>query len=294
MDHSEKEAPKTIVNWYPGHMTKTRRYIEKNIGLVDLAIEVADARIVKSSRNPDLDRLLGGKKRLVVLAKRDLADEEVNRAWESYFRATGQPVLFLNTLSGQGVSEILPTVRRLLADQLERAKAKGIRKTIRLMICGVPNSGKSTLINALCRRRAAEAQDRPGVTRGGQWYTLQKDVELLDTPGLLWNKFEDMQVGIHLALTGAVRDEVVDREALALELIRILQARYPQELEARYKLSATEGREPLDVYEEICCKRGFLLRGNDFDYTRCAAVLLDEFRSGKIGRISLEVPDAGA
>ncbi len=281
------------IQWYPGHMTKTRRYIEKNIGLVDLVIEVADARVVNSSRNPDFDRLLANKKRLTVLTKRDLADEKINKAWEAYFKKIGQPVLFLNTTTGQGVSDVLPMVRSILSEELERAKAKGMTKTIRLMMCGVPNSGKSTLINALCKRRAADAQDRPGVTRGGQWYTLQKDVELLDTPGILWNKFEDMQVGIHLALTGAVSDEVVDREGLALELIEILQAKYPHQLEERYKLPDIEGWAPLDVYEEICRKRGFLLRGNDFDYTRCAAVLLDEFRGGKIGRISLEEPDAG-
>ena len=281
------------IQWYPGHMTKTRRYIEKNIGLVDLVIEVADARVVNSSRNPDFDRLLANKKRLTVLTKRDLADEKVNKAWEAHFKKIGRPVLFLNTTTGQGVSEVLPMVRSILAEQLERAKAKGMTKTIRLMMCGVPNSGKSTLINALCKRRAADAQDRPGVTRGGQWYTLQKDVELLDTPGILWNKFEDMQVGIHLALTGAISDEVVDREGLALELIEILQAKYPRQLEERYKLPNIDGWAPLDVYEEICRKRGFLLRGNDFDYTRCAAVLLDEFRGGKIGRISLEEPDAG-
>lgn len=280
------------IQWYPGHMTKTRRYIEKNISLVDLVIEVADARVVNSSRNPDFDRLLAGKKRLTVLTKRDLADEKINKAWEAHFKAIGQPVLFLNTTTGQGVSDVLPTVRSILSEQLERAKAKGMTKTIRLMMCGVPNSGKSTLINALCKRRAADAQDRPGVTRGGQWYTLQKDVELLDTPGILWNKFEDMQVGIHLALTGAVSDEVVDREGLALELIEILQEKYPRQLEERYRLPDIEGWAPLDVYEEICRKRGFLLRGNDYDYTRCAAVLLDEFRGGKIGRISLEEPNA--
>ncbi len=278
------------IQWYPGHMTKTRRYIEKNINMVDVVIEVADARVVQSSRNPDFDRLLANKKRLTVLTKKDLADERVNRAWEAYFKSIGQSVLFLNSTTGQGVSEILPKVRELLSEQLERAKAKGMVKTIRIMMCGVPNSGKSTLINALCKRRATDAQDRPGVTRGGQWVTLQSDVDLLDTPGILWHKFEDMQQGIHLALTGAVKDDVVDREGLALELIEILQEKYPRELEARYKLDCIDGMAPLDVYEEICRKRGFLLRGNDFDYTRCAAVLLDEFRGGKIGRISLEEP----
>ncbi len=278
------------IQWYPGHMTKTRRYIEKNIGLVDLVIEVADARVVKSSQNPDFDRLLGNKKRLTVLTKKDLADEAVNQKWAAHFKEQGRTVLFLNNTTGQGVSDVIPAVRKMLKEQLDRAAAKGMTKTIRLMICGVPNAGKSTLINALCHRKAAEAQDRPGVTRGGQWVTLQKDVELLDTPGILWNKFEDQQVGIHLALTGAVKDDVVDKEGLALELIEILQEKYPEALEARYKIELYPGEPPLEVYEDICRKRGFLLRGNDFDYTRCAAVLLDEFRGGKIGRISLEEP----
>ena len=278
------------IQWYPGHMTKTRRYIEKNIGLVDLVIEVADTRVVKSSQNPDFDRLLANKKRLTVLTKRDLADETVNQKWAAHFKTMGRTVLFLNSTTGQGVSEVIPAVRQMLKESIDRAAAKGMTKTIRLMICGVPNSGKSTLINALCHRRAADAQDRPGVTRGGQWVTLQKDVELLDTPGILWNKFEDPQVGIHLALTGAVKDDVVDKEGLALELIEILQEKYPAALETRYKIELYPGEPPLEVYEDICRKRGFLLRGNDFDYTRCAAVLLDEFRGGKIGRISLEEP----
>lgn len=280
------------IQWYPGHMTKTRRYIEKSISLVDLVLEVVDARVAASSRNPDFDRLLAGKKRLIVLTKTDLADEAVTRRWVERFRGKGVPVVLTGGPAGQGAGEILPAVRRLLKEECDRAADRGMRKTIRLMICGVPNSGKSTLINALCRRRAAEAQDRPGVTRGGQWVTLQSDVELLDTPGILWNKFEDMQTGIHLALTGAVSDDVVDREGLALELIEILRNKYPTSLEGRYKIQVSSEDEPLELYERICRARGFIMRGNEFDYTRCAAVLLDEFRGGKLGRISLEEPDA--
>ncbi len=286
------EENRLLINWYPGHMTKTRRYIEKNISMVDLVIEVADARVVQSSQNPDFNRLLANKKRLMVLTKKDLADEAVSSRWMNYFKNEGRTVLLIDSAKGQGTSEILPTVRNMLKEQIDRAAEKGMRKTIRLMICGVPNSGKSTLINTLCRRRAAEAQDRPGVTRGGQWVTLSSDVELLDTPGILWNKFEDMQQGIHLALTGAIKDDVVEREELALELIKILRVKYPKSLEERYKIEVDADDMPLDIYEKICRARGFIMRGNEFDYTRCAAVLLDEFRGGKLGRISLEEPNA--
>lgn len=286
------EENRLLINWYPGHMTKTRRYIEKNISMVDLVVEVADARVVQSSQNPDFNKLLANKKRLMVLTKKDLADETISSRWMNYFKNEGRTVLLIDSAKGQGTNEILPTVRNMLKEQIDRAAAKGMKKTIRLMICGVPNSGKSTLINTLCRRRAAEAQDRPGVTRGGQWVTLSSDVELLDTPGILWNKFEDMRQGIHLALTGAIKDDVVDKEELALELIKILQEKYPQRLEERYKILINPEDMPLDIYENICRARGFIMRGNEFDYTRCAAVLLDEFRGGKLGRISLEEPDA--
>ncbi len=271
-------------------MTKTRRYIEKNIGLVDIVAETVDARCIRASQNPDFDRLLTGKPRLMIITKTDLADPDITSRWVNRFKNDGRACVCTALNTGRGVREILPAVRAALADKIERYAAKGMKKTIRMMICGVPNSGKSTLINSLCGRRAAQAQDRPGVTRGGQWVTLSSDVELLDTPGILWNKFKDMRCGLHLAFTGAVKDDVVDIETLALELLKFLREKYPSALEQRYNIELCESDAPLEIYEKICKRRGFILRGGDFDYERCAKILLDEFRGGKLGRISLEEP----
>ena len=278
------------IQWFPGHMTKTRRYIEKNIGLVDIVAETVDARCIRASQNPDFDRLLTGKPRLMIITKTDLADPDITSRWVNRFKNDGRACVCTALNTGRGVREILPAVRAALADKIERYAAKGMKKTIRMMICGVPNSGKSTLINSLCGRRAAQAQDRPGVTRGGQWVTLSSDVELLDTPGILWNKFKDMRCGLHLAFTGAVKDDVVDIETLALELLKFLREKYPSALEQRCNIELCESDAPLEIYEKICKRRGFILRGGDFDYERCAKILLDEFRGGKLGRISLEEP----
>lgn len=278
------------IQWFPGHMTKTRRYIEKNIGLVDIVAETVDARCIRASQNPDFDRLLTGKPRLMIITKTDLADPDITSRWVNRFKNDGRACVCTALNTGRGVREILPAVRAALADKIERYAARGMKKTIRMMICGVPNSGKSTLINSLCGRRAAQAQDRPGVTRGGQWVTLSSDVELLDTPGILWNKFKDMRCGLHLAFTGAVKDDVVDIETLALELLKFLREKYPSALEQRYNIELCESDAPLEIYEKICRRRGFILRGGDFDYERCAKILLDEFRGGKLGRISLEEP----
>lgn len=280
------------IQWFPGHMTKTRRYIEKNIGLVDIVAETVDARCIRASQNPDFDRLLSKKPRLMIITKTDLADPDVTSRWLNRFKKEGRSCVCVALNTGKGVKEILPAVRAALSDKIERYAAKGMKKTIRMMICGVPNSGKSTLINSLCGRRAAQAQDRPGVTRGGQWVTLSSDIELLDTPGILWNKFENMSCGLHLAFTGAVKDDVVDIETLAVELIKALKEKYPHSLTGRYGIEIRPESEPLSIYESICKRRGFILRGGEFDYERCAKILLDEFRGGKLGRISLEAPDA--
>ncbi len=280
------------IQWFPGHMTKTRRYIEKNIGLVDIVAETVDARCIRASQNPDFDRLLASKPRLMIITKTDLADPDITSRWLNSFSKQGRQCVCVALNTGRGVKEVLPAIRSVLAPKLESYAAKGMKKTIRMMICGVPNSGKSTLINSLCGRRAALAQDRPGVTRGGQWVTLSSDIELLDTPGILWNKFEDMQSGLHLAFTGAVKDDVVDIETLALELIRTLNTKYPSALGLRYGIDTASYSEPLEIYEAVCRRRGFILRGGELDYERCAKIMLDEFRAGKLGRISLEAPYA--
>lgn len=280
------------IQWFPGHMTKTRRYIEKNLGLVDLVAETVDARCIRASQNPDFDKLLANKKRLMIITKTDLADPDVTSRWLNRFRAQGRGCVCVALNSGKGVKDVLSAVREMLKEQTERYAAKGMKRTIRMMVCGVPNSGKSTLINALCGRRAAVAEDRPGVTRGGQWVTLSSDVELLDTPGILWNKFTDMTMGVHLAFTGAVKDDVVDMETLALELIKELRELYPDSLTSRYNITLDPEDEGLDIFDKICKRRGFIVRGGEPDYTRGARVILDEFRAGKLGRVSLEAPDA--
>lgn len=282
--------PDINIQWFPGHMTKTRRYIEKNISLVDIVAETVDARCIRASQNPDFDRLLAGKPRLMIITKTDLADPDVTSRWINYFKSLGREVITVSLVNGKNVNQVLPAVREALKDKIEKYSQKGMKKTIRMMICGVPNSGKSTLINSLCKKRAVVAEDRPGVTRGGQWVTLSSDIELLDTPGILWNKFTDMSIGLNLAFTGAVKDDVVDIETLALELIKTLTAKYPESIKNRFGID-TDGLEPLEVYEMICKRRGFILRGGDYDYERCAKILIDEFRAGKLGRISLEGPE---
>lgn len=283
---------KMNIQWFPGHMTKTRRYIEKNVSIVDIVAETIDARCIRASQNPDFDNLLKNKKRLMIITKTDLADPDITSKWLNYFRSQGRGAVAVSLANNKGVGDILPAVREMLSEQIQRYANKGMKKTIRMMICGVPNSGKSTLINSLCKRKTVVAEDRPGVTRGGQWVALSSDVELLDTPGILWNKFEDMNIGFNLAFTGAVKDDVVDVETLALELIKTLTLKYPDSLPSRYGDALYECESPLEIYEAICKRRGFILRGGDFDYERAARIILDEFRAGKLGRLSLESPNA--
>ena len=274
------------INWYPGHMKKTRELIQENLKLVDIVIELLDARIPESSRNPVIGELTASRTRLTVLNKADLADPEANIAWEKKLSENGDFVISLNSNSGEGVKKLLTALERI---QEEKNRDRERKKNLRMMIVGIPNVGKSSLINRLTGRKAAKTGDKPGVTRGKQWLTLQNGMMLLDTPGILWPKFEDPSVGLHLAFCGSIRDEIMDISDLGLELIKELLEKEPDKLRARYKVSEeTEGALP--VMEEIAANRGFIMSGKRIDYERTARTVLDEFRSAAIGRISLERP----
>ena len=285
------------IQWYPGHMTKTRRQIEADLSQVDMVAEIIDARIPISSRNPDIDALVGGKPRLVVLNRADQADEEANRLWAKHFRCQGHAVLETDAKTGKGVSWFSEVSRQLLSEQMERWRSKGqVGRPIRAMVVGVPNVGKSTFINQVAKRKSAKAGDRPGVTRGKQWVTVDQGLSLLDTPGILWPKFEDERVGLHLAYTGAVKDDVMDVETLACHLMDDLSRRYPEALQERYQLTLLERREENPVaygyqlLEGAAKRRGFLISGGDVDTERMARILLDELRAGKLGRFTFELP----
>jgi len=272
------------INWYPGHMKKTREMIQDNLKLVDVVIEVVDARIPNSSRNPIIDDLVKSKQRIIILNKTDLADGRENDKWANHFKEKGFLVLNMNCMSGAGVSQLLS-----LLTTLQKTKNEGqiLKRTLRMMIVGVPNVGKSSLINRLTGKKSTQVGDRPGVTKGKQWLTIQNDMQLLDTPGILWPKFEDPNVGLNLAFCGSIKDEIMDMGDLALALIDVLQERYGELLIDRYKLDCL-GETPLETMEAIAAKRGFILSGKRIDYERTARAVLDEFRAGAIGRITLE------
>ena len=274
------------IQWFPGHMTKTRRLIEADLKMVDAVVEVTDARIPESSRNPIIDELCGKKPRIMIMNKCDAADEKATEAWKRFYEKQGMCVIVCECRSGKGVNKFLPAVKRLLRELTERRKARGmIGKAMRLMVVGIPNVGKSSFINRMANSRKTKVGDRPGVTRGKQWVTIDKDVELLDMPGILWPKFEDKDVAQRLAFTGAVKDEVMDSEALARALGAVLLRDYSELMKARYGISG-EG----DVLVEIANARKMLVSGGEPDTERAAAALLDEFRGGKIGRITLDKP----
>ena len=282
------------IQWFPGHMAKTRRLIEEHVKLVDAVCEIADARVPQASRNPELPALIGEKPRLLVLNRIDQADPDTTAAWTSYFRAQGQPLLLTDCKSGAGVGKFTSAVRALLKEKIDRNTARGqVGRALRIMVVGIPNVGKSSLINRLAGRRAAQVEDRPGVTRGRQWVRLSDGLELLDTPGVLWPKFEDQQTGLVLAFTGAVRDEVMDLEMLAICLLETLAVRYPEALAARYRLSCDGKSDGAALLSQAARGRGFLISGGEIDTERMARVLLDEFRGGKLGRITLQTPEMG-
>jgi len=278
------------IQWFPGHMTKTRRLIEADLKMVDAVVEVTDARIPESSRNPIMDDLVGTKPRVMIMNKCDVADEKSTAAWRKYYETHGICVIVCDCRSGKGINKFLPTVKKLLSELIERRKSRGmVGKALRLMVVGIPNVGKSSFINRMANSKKTKVGDRPGVTRGKQWVSIDKDVELLDMPGILWPKFDDKDVALKLAFTGAVKDEVMDTAALARALGEVLVADYPELVKTRYRIVG-EG----DILTEIAIKRGMLVSGGEPDIERAAAALLDEFRGGKIGRITLDEPPKGA
>ena len=280
------------IQWYPGHMTKTRRQIEADLGQVDAICEIVDARIPMSSRNPDIDAICGAKPRIIILNRMDLADPEATKKWMAYFRSRGMATVATDCKTRRGISDFQPAVRSVLKEKLERNAARGMNKPLRVMIVGIPNVGKSTLINQISGRKGAKAENRPGVTRGKQWVTVDSGLLLLDTPGILWPKFEDPEVGMMLAYTGAVKEDIMDIEELACHLMTRLAAHYPQTLVNRYGIEIPEGASAYDLLQIAGKKRGFLMARGEINTERMARVLLDDYRAGKLGRLTFELPEA--
>lgn len=280
------------IQWYPGHMTKTRRMMEETISLVDIVIELVDARIPYSSKNPDLDTLAKNKHRIILLNKWDLADERATTIWTEYFENQGFRVIKMNALKGTGMNEVTEAARSLMKEKIEKLKARGrINVPIRSMIVGIPNVGKSTFINKYVGKTTAKTGDKPGVTRGKQWIKLKKDFELLDTPGILWPKFEDQEVGLKLAFTGAINDDILDAQTLAISFIDHILLRNAEALKKRYQIAFEDEEKSHVVLRLIAETRGFKLKGGEADLDRAAKILIDEFRGGKLGRITLELPE---
>lgn len=277
------------IQWYPGHMTKAKRMMQEDIKLIDIVIELLDARVPFASRNPDIDSLANNKFRLVLLNKCDLADEAVTARWEAYFKERGIMVVTINARDGQGMKAITAKVQEACREKIERDRRRGImNRPIRAMIVGIPNVGKSTFINSYARKACTKVGNKPGVTKGKQWIRINKNVELLDTPGILWPKFEDELVGEHLAFIGSINDEILQKTELACKLITFLKEQYPGILEERYQVQ--EDSEASAILGEIAEKRGCLLKGKELDYEKAAGIILEEFRNGKLGRISVEQP----
>ena len=278
------------VQWFPGHMAKARRMIKENSAMVDAVCEVVDARIPRSSRNPEVGELIGGKPRMLILNRADQADPALTDRWAENFKAQGLYVVKTDAKSGKGTNAFQNAVRGLLKDKIEYYRERGqTGRLLRIMILGIPNVGKSSFINRVAGRRAAEASDRPGVTRGKQWINIGGGIEMLDTPGLLWPKFEDKEVGEHLAFTGAVKDDILDVETLGARLMRLLASEYPEALAGRYKIE-TDTEDGFELLNRAAKKRGFIVSGGETDLERMSRVVLDEFRAGKLGRLTLETP----
>lgn len=280
------------IQWFPGHMAKTRRLIKESLPLVDCVAEITDARIPKSSRNPEIDSLCASKPRILLLNKSDVSDPDANEKWIEHCKKSGIGAIAVDCKSGKGLNRFIPLVKGILKDKIEKNAQKGMAgRKIRIMVVGVPNCGKSTFINRMAGSNRLKTEDRPGVTRGRTWIDLGGNFEMMDTPGMLWPKFEDPKVGEKLAFCGAVKDDVIDTELLSCRLLETLAPSYPELLKARYKLSGELPREGYALLELIGRKRGMLISGGEVDTERASIIVLDEFRSGKIGRITLETPN---
>lgn len=275
--------------WYPGHMTKAKRQMQEDMKLIDLVIELVDARVPSASRNPDIDELGKNKFRLIIMNKSDLSDEAKNQEWSRYFKEKGYFVVCLDSRSKNGMKAVQNTIMEVCSEKIERDRKRGIKnRPVRAMVVGIPNVGKSTFINSFAGKACAKTGNKPGVTKGKQWIRLNKNVELLDTPGILWPKFEDQTVGLKLALIGTIKDEILNIDELSLELIRVLREQYPGILKERYELD--ENTTEVEILKQIAEKRKCISRGEELDYSKAAALVIEEFRSGKLGKITLELP----
>ena len=278
--------------WYPGHMTKAKRMMQENIKLIDLIIELVDARIPVSSRNPDIDELGKNKSRIVLLNKSDLADPVMNKQWMAYFESQGAHVLEINSKTGAGVKSIQGMVQEACREKIERDRKRGIvNRPVRAMVVGIPNSGKSSFINRMANNKRLKTEDRPGVTVHKQWVKVSNEIELMDTPGILWPKLGDETVSLHLAFTGAIKSQILDVEELGVYLIDYLLQNHSLALSQRYKITLDESDDKLTVYDKIALKRGYIFSKNDPDYERCANAVLDDFKNGRFGKLSLETPE---
>lgn len=290
-NYSQDSFTSVRINWYPGHMAKTKRLISENLKLVDAVVEILDARIPLSSQNPEINQLCRDKKRLIILNKQDMANEEVTKKWINYFKNKGFSAICANCESGDGLKKVPSELKSLLSEKLEHDKERGIKKPMRIMVAGIPNSGKSSFINRMAKRQALKTENRPGVTVSKQWVKVSEEIELLDTPGILWPKLDNEKCALHLAFTGAIKDQIMDIEGVCVRFLEFMLENYHSVLEERYKITITDDDDRLSVYDKICYKRGYIFKKDDPDYTRCARAVLDDFRTVKLGRISVEDPD---
>lgn len=283
---------KDTVQWFPGHMAKTRREIEQNLKLVDAVTEIRDARLPESSKNPEIDSIIANKPRIILLNKADFADDNATQKWIEYYKQKGIWALAIDCKLGKGLNAYLPLVRKVLADTIQKNNQKGMSgKPLRIMVVGIPNVGKSSFINRMAKNSKAKVANMPGVTRANQWFVIGKGIELLDTPGVLWPKFEDKEIGDKLAFTGAVKSDVLDSETMAIRLIDYIKDYYSERLCERYKLVSIAQKQSWEVLEMIGRKRGMLISGGEIDYERASVMLLDEFKKGKLGKFTFEMPE---